>query len=363
MCKLDSGSFAACSSPKDYAGPLAQGSHTFQVEAKDAAGNISGPASWTWVVDTTPPDAPTIQVAPFAWPPIGWGSTNASFAFSDSSSDVASYQCKLDAGPYAVCVSPKSYSGLAQGQHTFKVKAIDQAGNVSNETSWTFFVDAIPPNQPTLTGNPSNPSSSQSATFSWTDTDPGYPSTGSGIAGYACKLDSGNWEFCSSPKTYNNLSFSSHTFQVVAIDWAGNTSQPRSYTWTVANTSTGMPFTISGSVGGLVPGVWKTIPVLIGNPNADPLYITSLNVSVAVSSPNGCSSAANIETAPSNASVSSKVGPVPAGAPAWPVPDGSNPTVSQPRPRIRLTETGGNQDVCKSQTFNLTFTGQGTNEP
>jgi Bacterial Ig-like domain len=65
QCKLDGGDFAGCTSPKSYSN-LSDGSHTFSVRAKDAAGNVDGsPDSYTWRVDTTqsPPQSP-IQATP-----------------------------------------------------------------------------------------------------------------------------------------------------------------------------------------------------------------------------------------------------------------------------------------------------------
>ena len=48
------------------------------------------------------------------------------------------------------CDSPRTYTGLAVGTHTFKVWAIDAAGNGSPASEYTFTVTAPqPPNQPT----------------------------------------------------------------------------------------------------------------------------------------------------------------------------------------------------------------------
>ena len=52
-CSLDSGAFAPCASPVNYSG-LANGSHTFQVQATDSAGNTDqSPASFNWTIDTS----------------------------------------------------------------------------------------------------------------------------------------------------------------------------------------------------------------------------------------------------------------------------------------------------------------------
>src|SRR5207302_1631519 len=63
LCQLDGSAFSNCSSSKTYSG-LSQGTHTFSVEAQDAAGNQSGAASFTWTIDTTAPPRPVITSSP-----------------------------------------------------------------------------------------------------------------------------------------------------------------------------------------------------------------------------------------------------------------------------------------------------------
>jgi hypothetical protein len=221
LCKLDGSSFAACSSPQSYAGPLSAGSHTFSVEAKDTAGNVGPATSYTWTIDLTPPAAPSIT----SGPPSLSSSSSATFAFSDTEAGV-SFVCQLDIGVFATCTSPKNYSGVSDGSRTFYVAAVDAAGNMSSPASYTWTVDTTPPPAPTITVKPANPTNHTAASFEFTDTDGG--------ATFLCKLDGGSFAACSSPQSYPApLSVGSHTFSVEAKDAVGNVGPATSYTWTV----------------------------------------------------------------------------------------------------------------------------------
>jgi hypothetical protein len=123
QCRLDGAAWDACTSPRAYTG-LADGAHGFEVRAVDAAGNVDPtPATRSWTVDTTAPDT-TIT----SGPPAETTSTSATFSFISSEAGSA-FDCRLDNGEWSSCISPKSYSGIRPGNHTFQVRARDSLGN------------------------------------------------------------------------------------------------------------------------------------------------------------------------------------------------------------------------------------------
>lgn len=93
----------------------------------------------------------------------------------------------------------------------------------------TSISDTTPPDT-MIDSNPSNPSSSSGASFSFSGAD-----SESGVASFECSLDSGAFTSCASPQPYSSLSDGSHTFQVRAIDGAGNIDPtPASYSWVIS---------------------------------------------------------------------------------------------------------------------------------
>jgi hypothetical protein len=142
-CQLDGAAYGPCTSPTSYAG-LAAGSHTFTVRAKDAAGNVDPqPAVHTWTIDQTAPE--TVITS---GPPSSTTSTDASFQFTSPETGT-SFECSLDSAAFAACTSPKAYSGLAAGAHTFSVRARDAAGNLDPSAAsypWTIQPGGTPVN-------------------------------------------------------------------------------------------------------------------------------------------------------------------------------------------------------------------------
>jgi hypothetical protein len=84
--------------------------------------------------DTTPPDTTIVS-----GPPISTSASGASFTFT--ATEPATFECSLDSATFASCASPQSYTGLALGSHTFRVRATDTAGNVDQTPAaytWTI---------------------------------------------------------------------------------------------------------------------------------------------------------------------------------------------------------------------------------
>jgi subtilisin family serine protease len=147
-CRLDFGGWESCSSPTSVAG-LSEGSHVYSVRASDAAGNTdASEATRSFTVDTAAPDTSIT-----AGPSGTISSSSASFSFSATEAG-SSFECKLDAGSWIACSSPKELTGLSEGSHTFSVRAKDAAGNTdASEATRSFTIDLAAPPPPDSDGD------------------------------------------------------------------------------------------------------------------------------------------------------------------------------------------------------------------
>jgi subtilisin-like proprotein convertase family protein len=127
---------------------LAPGTYTARAEQQDTAGNLGTSATSTFTIDTA---APNTSIG--AGPEGTLNSTDALFEFTSTEAD-SSFECRLDGGGFAACSSPKSYTGLSEGPHTFEVRATDPAGNTDGSPatrSWTIDTSVPDTTAPAVT--------------------------------------------------------------------------------------------------------------------------------------------------------------------------------------------------------------------
>jgi hypothetical protein len=173
-------------------------------------------------------DAPDTTIS--SGPVDGSNVNTAQFVFAGgvpSGPSAVAFECQLDTSTYAPCSSPTSYSELSKGPHTFRVRAIDSRGFPDlSPASFTWTVAAGQPDA-TITGKPSNPTTSRTASFTF--------SGDATATRFECSLDGAPFAGCTSPQSYSGLSNGEHVFQVRARNVANLAGAADRYAWTVLN--------------------------------------------------------------------------------------------------------------------------------
>jgi gliding motility-associated-like protein len=106
---------------------------------RDAASNTAIYAA-NITLDQTAPNTTIV-----AKPVNPTNSASATFTFTSSETG-STFEGSLDAGPYVAVTNPQTYTGLADGNHTFNVRAIDRAGNADGTPdSYNWDIDATGP--------------------------------------------------------------------------------------------------------------------------------------------------------------------------------------------------------------------------
>ena len=218
-CRIDGGAFAPCASPFTVAPALAEGSHTFEVQACTAV-PVCASDSHDFTVDVT---APGLTITAGPEDPTPTAATQPTFAFT--ATDATAVTCRITSAasptpPFAPCTTSFAPTGqLADGAYTFEVVATDAAGNATTRTR-AFTVDTT---GPVITVEPPpipvRTSAVRPVVF-FTATDPSGVTT-------TCRVDGGADVACDGATGFAagaDLVDGPHTYHVTATDGAGNPS-------------------------------------------------------------------------------------------------------------------------------------------
>jgi Ca2+-binding RTX toxin-like protein len=127
-CRVDTDAFGPCSGPGSSHTPaaLAQGPHTFEVQATDAAGNTAlATRAFTVVApsvtpDNDPPETTITKVR------VKGDQAKVKFTADEAGS---TFKCMLDKGKLRPCRSPRTFKNLDPGKHKVTVVSADAVGN------------------------------------------------------------------------------------------------------------------------------------------------------------------------------------------------------------------------------------------
>ncbi|MEO8703202.1 MAG: Ig-like domain-containing protein, partial [Kofleriaceae bacterium] len=218
VCVVDNGTPALCIPPAAI--DLADGMHTFSVAAAFNTNVDESPATFSWRIDTAPPETSLVLSPPAldndATPELTFEGTDAE--------GTVTFECVLDGGAAAPCTSPHGIA-VTDGPHTFTVTAIDLAGNRdASPATHTWTVNTTTPDTLITSGPSAGQTTAASVAFEFTSPDP--------TATFQCSTDAAAFAACTSPVALK-LANGDHEFAVRAVGIAGPDPSPATVAWTV----------------------------------------------------------------------------------------------------------------------------------
>ena len=174
--------------------------------------------------DNTPPSTSLT-----GQPPAVTNQTSAEFLFASNEAG-STFECQLDDDAIASCSSPHTVADLAEGEHLFRVRATDAAGNT--DATWataSWRVDLTPPSI-TLVSKPLASIPHNRAVFHF--------ATSEANLTFQCQRDDLDAIECRNPWVLPGIPQGDHSISVQAFDEAGNASENASYEWSVNPTLT-----------------------------------------------------------------------------------------------------------------------------
>jgi len=228
-----SGTYLATSTGTSYSntGLTASTSYSYKVSAIDAAGNESSQSSTATATTLAPPDT-TAPSIPSGLSASATSSSEIGLSWTASTDNVGVTGYKIyRSGTYLATSTGTSYTdkGLtASTSYSYKVSAIDAAGNESSQSSTATATTQAPPDTtaPSIpSGVSASATSSSEIGLSWTAS-----TDNVGVTGYKI-YRSGTYLATSTGTSYTDKGLTastSYSYKVSAIDAAGNESSQSS---------------------------------------------------------------------------------------------------------------------------------------
>ena len=209
---------------------VGDGQYDLRAVTTDLAGNSSTSALVTVTVDNA---APNTSIT--SQPADPTSSAGASFSFT-SSEGGSTFECQIDGGGWVACTSPKTYLSLADGSHTFQVRATDAAGNLdASAAGYTWLVDGTNP-----TGSVTAPADAANVRGTIGLTSNSADAGGSGLATVQFQrspIGAGTWTNQAASWDTTAQADGQYDLRVVTTDNAGNTFTSATITVRVDNTN------------------------------------------------------------------------------------------------------------------------------
>ncbi len=152
--------------------------------------------------------------------------TSATPSFTFSGEVGATFECRFDDGAFAPCDDATGPAGahaaplaLIDGAHAFEVRATDAFRNQGPAATRAFTVDTSAPPPAADTDPPETTITKakrrgRKVTLTFSVDEP--------VIAVLCRVDAKPFKVCALPAVFKNLKPGRHTFQVAAIDFAGN---------------------------------------------------------------------------------------------------------------------------------------------
>lgn len=205
-CQIDQGLPSECLSPFQT-GELDEGAHMLTVMAVDKYDKTIVREEYTFVVDITPPTPSIVAGMTLTGSP----NYDVVFAATDKYSQALTFECFVDEVSLGTCESPFKLTALAEGNHAFKVRATDFAGNTSTFISQAWLISLNAP-EIKLTSTP--------PTFTGTTFSIDFTATSKvGIkVTTTCTLNAGTAAPCNGTFSANDLKAGAQTLIIDAVD-------------------------------------------------------------------------------------------------------------------------------------------------